>query len=144
MGIKQDGQAQRITVNGLYCTWRPVTNGALQGFIWGLVCLTFFCQRKVLHLGRKSPLQYSRLGTDWLGSSSAGTDLGGCGRQQAEHKPAARSGSKVCLLGCSQVREVTVPLYSAFDRLHLEYDIQLWAPSKRNTLISWSKFSRGL
>lgn len=95
---------------------------------------------KVLHLGRKSLLQWHRLGTDWLGSSSAGTDLGGCGRQQAEHKPAACSGSKVCLLGCIWVREVTIP---PFDRPHLEHYVQLWAPSRRQTLISWSKFSGG-
>lgn len=104
----------------------------------GSAAFNIFVSEKceVLHLGRKSPLHWY-----WLGSSSAGTDLGGRGTQQAEHKPAACSGSKVCLLGCTRVREVTSP---PFDRPHLEYYTQLWAPRKRKTLISWSKFSGGL
>lgn len=37
-----------------------------------------FCKDKckILHQGRKYPLQYNRLSTDWTGCSFAGKDLG--------------------------------------------------------------------
>lgn len=43
---------------------------------------------KVLHLERKSPWQWCRLGTGWLGSSSVRKALASW-RQWAQHKPAA-------------------------------------------------------
>ncbi|KAK4832360.1 hypothetical protein QYF61_021959 [Mycteria americana] len=36
----------------------------------GLTGISLNERQKVQHLGRKNPLQYYRLGTDWLGSSS--------------------------------------------------------------------------
>jgi len=47
-----------------------------------------------LHLGRKRPLHQSRLGTDWLGSSTAEKEWF-C-RQQAAHEPAACPDSREC------------------------------------------------
>lgn len=50
------------------------------------------CQ--VLHLRQTNPLHWSRLGSSWLGSSSAGKAWGDVGWQWAEHEPQVSSGSK--------------------------------------------------
>lgn len=69
---------------------------------------------KAPNLRRTSPLQQYRLGTAWLGSSSA-----------------------------SRLREVIIPLYWALVRPHQRDCIQSGTPSRRVTSCNWGEFREG-
>ncbi|GAB0193575.1 hypothetical protein GRJ2_001822800 [Grus japonensis] len=97
---------------------------------------------KVLHVGQRNPKHNCRLGRERIESSPEEKDLEvlideklNMSRQRAL---AAQKANRV--LGCikrgvtSRSREVTLPLYSALVRPHLEYCVQLWGPQYKRDM----------
>ncbi|KAK4826949.1 hypothetical protein QYF61_012798 [Mycteria americana] len=90
---------------------------------------------RILHLGQGNPGYMYKLGDERLESSPMERDLGVWVDDKLDMSQQAN-----CVLRCIKhsiatwSREVTVPLYTALVRPHLEYCLQFWAPQYKKDI----------
>ena len=90
---------------------------------------------RVLSLGLSNQLHWHRLGADWLGSSSAGKDLGVLAESELSMgwQCALAAEEADSILGCfnksiaGRLRDLIISLFLALVRLHQEQCLQLWS-----------------
>ena len=142
--------------NGLY-PWRPTAikgdPDRLEEWANRNLTKTNTAKSQVLQLGRKSPLQRSRLGAACLAGEqisrnapavAADSELGMSQRCAWAARKANSIQGCVNRVTASRLRERVFLLYSALMPTHLNTASSFGLPNARKTLRKWSKFNRGL